>query len=119
MVVDLAANVLACFVPTAYAEELPEEYQPDDPSTEHIHTDECYEIIWLCGFEEHVHEPSCYSDSTADLETSEIWEASLPVLTGEWADDIVLIARSQLGCSESERNFILADDGKTKNGITR
>ena len=118
-VADLAGNVLACFVVTAYAEELPEEYQSDDLSPEHIHTDECYEIIWLCGFEEHVHEPSCYSDSTADLETSEIWEASLPVLTGEWADDMVLIARSQLGCGESERNFIVADDGKTKNGITR
>ena len=85
----------------------------------HIHTDECYEITWLCGIEEHIHVLSCYSDATADIETAVIWESDLPELTGSWADDLVLVAQSQLGCGESERNYLVADDGETRNGITR
>ena len=59
------------------------------------------------------------SDATADIETAVIWESDLPELTGSWADDLVLVAQSQLGCGESERNYLVADDGETRNGITR
>ena len=85
--------------------------------TEHRHTEECYES--LCPLPEHTHVLSCYADTTADLETAKVWEESLPPLSGEWAEDLALIARSQLGCGESERNFIVAEDGQTRNGITR
>jgi hypothetical protein len=68
---------------------------------------------------EHIHGLSCYADATADIESAAIWEAGLPPLTDDWADDLIRLARSQLGCGESERNYILADDGETKNGITR
>ena len=94
-----------------------------EPATEtqqqHIHTDECYQIAFQCGCEEHIHVLSCYSDTTADIESAVIWEADLPELTGDWADDLVLIAQSQLDCGESERNYIVADDGETRKGITR
>ena len=43
----------------------------------------------------------------------------MPELTGHIGDNVVLIARSQLGYTESELNFELADDGVTQNGITR
>jgi len=87
---------------------------------EHIHTEECYEITYLCGYEEHVHKLSCYSDDTADLETAAVWEASLPdQLTSQWADDLVLVAETQIGYEESVKNYILAEDGETKHGITR
>ncbi|MBD3109511.1 InlB B-repeat-containing protein [Bacillus sp. AGMB 02131] len=83
---------------------------------EHIHTEECVE----CTLEEHLHELSCYSDPNADVEDTAIWEATLPdTLTGRWSKDIVAIAKSQIGYLESERNFILADDGETRQGYTR
>ena len=85
----------------------------------HIHSDECYEITYLCDLEEHIHDFSCYSDTTADLEDWDIWAASIPELTGRISEDIVLVAQSQLGCQESTLNFELAEDGETRNGITR
>ena len=91
-----------------------------EETTEHIHTDGCYEITYLCGYEEHIHKLSCYSDDTADLETAAVWETSLPTqLTSQWADDLVLVAETQIGYGESEKNYILAEDGETKLGITR
>ena len=86
---------------------------------EHTHTEECYQTTYLCGYEEHFHVLACYSDLSADVETAQIWEAGLPGLTGQWAENLVRVARSQLGCAESERNFQISDDGQTRNGITR
>ena len=52
--------------------------------------------------------PVCpQSDPFADLETAEKWERSFGdlELSGIWAEDLVMIAKSQLGYSESSRNF--------------
>ena len=115
---DEAEAILFGLIPAAHAADIPEEYGMDEFSG-HIHTDDCYEIIWLCGLEEHLHDPSCYSDATADLEDWDIWAASIPELTGRISEDIVLVAKSQLGCQESTSNYELAEDGETRNGITR
>lgn len=40
-------------------------------------------------------------------------------LTGIWRDDLLSIANSQLGYSESPRNYVIADDGMTPKGYTR
>ena len=94
--------------------------EPSKEASSHTHTDECYEIKYLCGFIEHIHAVSCYSDATADVETAEIWEATLPNDSGKyWSENLARIAVSQLGITESERNYIVADDGETKQGITR
>ena len=87
----------------------------------HVHSDACWEISWSCGFaEEHVHTPACYADPNADLENEEDWEAALPgERTGEWAADLIAAARSQVGYVESADNFILAQDGETRQGYTR
>ena len=85
----------------------------------HIHTDDCYAVVYSCGLDEHLHKIECYSDPSADVENAAIWEATLPKLTGNKAQDLILIAKSQLGNRESERNFILAEDGVSKFGITR
>ena len=111
-VMNVVADVLSGFVLTADAAEPPAE-------SEHVHTDACYEITWLCELEEHIHVLSCYSDATADIESAVIWEAGLPELTDDWADNLLRVARSQLGRGESERNYTVADDGATRNGITR
>lgn len=85
---------------------------------QHEHTNECYQIVYQCNMEEHIHILSCYADETKDLETAVIWESGLPELTGEWANDLVNVAQSQIGMKESERNFIVSDDS-VKKGITR
>ena len=103
------------------AEETTEEIAEETVETTviHTHTEECYSDVYSCGMEEHIHNISCYADTTADTETATVWESTLPQLTENWAEDIVLVAQSQIGNSESERNYIVAQDGETRNGITR
>ena len=115
-VMEIAADLLSGMVPVAHAAEIPTESQAEEV---HTHTDACYEITYQCGLEEHIHDFTCYSDTDADLEDWDIWAASVPELTGNISEDIVLVAQSQLGCMESTLNFELADDGETRNGITR
>ena len=89
------------------------------PDSGHSHTDACYETVYGCGLEEHTHTQECFHDESADLETPADWEKTLPDdLTGSHAEDLVRIARSQLGYSESTRNVRLDADG-TIWGITR
>ena len=47
------------------------------------------------------------SEPTADLETSQIWEKCFEKLqlSGNWAIDLIAIAETQFGYSESSRNF--------------
>lgn len=91
-----------------------------DESEEHEHTEQCWESLWICELDEHIHDPSCYSDITADLETEEIWLENLP----EFYDEESLLQRitdtavSQLGYTESERNFIV-DHELERHGYTR
>ena len=86
----------------------------------HQHTDACYQDVLTCGKEEHTHTLSCYSDPNADLEAQSQWEATLPgSLSGKWDDDVIAIAKSQLGYTESARNYTVLEDGTTKRGYTR
>lgn len=84
----------------------------------HSHTEECYETS--CGKEEHIHDKTCYSDITADIETEEDWEKSLGEIQRDCstAKQVVQVANSQLGVAESERNFEVDADG-IRRGITR
>ena len=88
---------------------------------EHSHTERCVsETALICGQQEHIHTTGCYSDPDADVETKEIWEAILPDDLGEyWSENLARIAVSQIGVTESHKNFILASDGVTRQGITR
>ncbi|MCI8388912.1 MAG: CHAP domain-containing protein [Clostridiales bacterium] len=90
-----------------------------DASGEHIHTDECYNIVYICEIEEHHHGMQCYSNPNADVESAADWEASLPSLTGEYGADVASVAESQLGYKESTLNYRLAEDGSTYRGYTR
>lgn len=47
------------------------------------------------------------SDTSADLETPEEWQAANAeaVMTGNWAEDLVSVAQTQLGYEQSEKNF--------------
>ncbi len=84
---------------------------------EHIHTEECFaddEPELLCGLEEHTHDDIlCYTDTEADVESEEDWEATLPAdLTGNWAEDLIAVAESQLGYTESEANVLVGANGE-------
>lgn len=55
----------------------------------------------------------------SDLETAEIWEATIPPLSDNAGENLALIAESQLGYKESSSDFIHAEDGESHNGYTR
>lgn len=89
----------------------------------HTHEAECWDENGnlVCTLEEHTHSLACYSDSTADVETQNDWEQSFGdvTLTGNWRQDAVAIAKTQLGYTESTANYIVEDDGQTLRGYTR
>lgn len=73
----------------------------------HHHTDACYEEVLTCPLPEHQHTVACLSDTSADLETPEEWQAAnaKAVMTGNWAEDLLSVAKTQLGYEQSEKNF--------------
>lgn len=95
----------------------------------HIHDESCLSeedgadgAEYICELEQHTHEAACLTaelDLTADVETAEQWESAFAELTlsGEWAEDLLTIARTQLDYQESEKNLIL--DEQTLKGYTR
>ena len=89
----------------------------------HIHGEACRgengELV--CGTEEHTHSLACYADPGADVETAELWEKTFAgvTLTGNWRQDTLAIAETQLGYTESTKNYVVAEDGETVKGYTR
>ena len=88
----------------------------------HTHDETCLDENGnlVCGLEEHTHTLSCYSDPEADVETREQWEQTFAgvTLTGDWRQDVIDIAETQLGYTESARNYAVWEDGTT-HGYTR
>ena len=96
----------------------------------HQHDESCFaaaepELVLICEIPEHTHTEECYEtltpgDPTADLETAADWEAGLSgaVLTGDYRQDLLSVAQTQLGYHESTRNFIIDEAGLVK-GYTR
>lgn len=97
--------------------------------TEHKHTDGCiemtetvgYEEGLVCGKAEHSHDLACMSDPGADLENEESWISVFSGIrrTGKISRDILAIAKTQLGYTESKLNYAVAQDGVTTMGYTR
>lgn len=85
---------------------------------EHTHTEEC--LANNCTIPEHIHTASCYSNDAADVENAAIWEATInkKAFTQDVAKDMITIATSQLGYTESSKNFDIDDSG-TRCGYTR
>ena len=87
---------------------------------EHTHDDSCQGTETPCNLIEHVHDISCYSDDTADVETQLDWQkmfADYPY-TGNLRSDLVGIAKTQVGYTESKLNFQVGNDG-IRRGYTR
>lgn len=67
-----------------------------------------------CGKTNHEHTLICYSNKEADTDASE-WEEKLPKkLTGNWEEDLLAVARSQMGYAESTANYDVDSKGIQK-----
>lgn len=86
----------------------------------HEHADDCYVTEYTCGKKEHVHVSTCYSDLNADLETEKDWKATMKDVQfrPNALDNVLSVAYSQIGYTESKLNFRLTDTGD-RNGYTR
>ncbi|MBR6826285.1 MAG: CHAP domain-containing protein, partial [Oscillospiraceae bacterium] len=87
----------------------------------HTHNELCYGIWELrCEVEEHTHNTACYSNPEADLEVPADWEKTFAdvELTGVWQQDVLAIAKTQLGYTESTDNYFVNEAGVQK-GYTR
>ena len=87
----------------------------------HVHSDEC-NAEGICSVPQHAHDASCVIadyDLNADMETTADWEATMATvqLSGNWPRDIVNVASSQIGYTESAQNVLLNDD--ELNGYSR
>ncbi|MBQ8610264.1 MAG: VWA domain-containing protein [Oscillospiraceae bacterium] len=90
----------------------------------HAHMEGCYDEAGalVCTIPAHDHAAECIVadlDVNADVETPEQWEAAIAQLTftGDWRQDVLTVAASQLGYTESIRNVQLRN-GELK-GYTR
>ncbi len=99
----------------------------EEVKTEHVHTVDCFQVVDMSPEEIHALHMSELpeSDPDADVESPDVWEsrfASVP-LSGNWDKDLLKIAETQLGYTESQRNFdaVLDEngDGYTLKGWTR
>lgn len=85
----------------------------------HSHTDVCYEKILSCDKTEHEHSLICYSNPEADIETADDWEKTLPDSSNDnKAERLAAVAKSQLGYSESDKNYIVTENNEI-NGRNR
>lgn len=125
-------TILACFVVfcTTYALILPAITMDTtaDPNAifcgneAHRHGENCYNEnqVLICTSAEHQHSLACYSNPKADLENDAHWKklASTLNLANVWSRDLVNMALSQRDYSESDRNYLVAEDG-SRHGYTR
>ncbi|MBE6747014.1 MAG: LPXTG cell wall anchor domain-containing protein [Ruminococcaceae bacterium] len=85
------------------------------------HVADCYVKELICGLTEHTHDSLCYPDPEADIESADMWEADLEKaeLTDSLPENLVNIALTQLGYTESERNYEFDEELSEKMGYTR
>lgn len=95
--------------------------QDETATTEsHTHTDACYKNTLVCTETVHLHTKECFPDKTADVETVSDWLATLEdvKITNNIPENLLAVAMTQMGYTESSKNFELSEDGE-KNGYTR
>lgn len=98
--------------PEKEATKLETDAEIDTGYTVHHHTAECYGKVLICGKEEHEHTADCLVNPNAEIDAE--YDAKTPDRTSmDWAEDMVLVARSQLGYTESK-----ADVDEDGNGYT-
>jgi len=88
---------------------------------EHTHNELCYAYdgSLMCTIPEHTHERICQSNPNADLVSAYFMDQQVKSLNlgDDWAENIIAVAESQLGVSESVSNFII--ENGTEYGYSR
>lgn len=104
----------------AAPEDVPEAAVSEEVPVHH-HTEACYREELVCTLPEHHHTVECLSDPLADVETEADWLAKTNTsLTGNWGEDLLAVAQSQLDYAESTKNFKLdVEDEEKLRGWTR
>ncbi len=88
---------------------------------EHTHISSCYsDCELICTKLEHTHSSECFPDNTADVETTSDWMKTFEdvEITDNVAENLVSIAKTQVGYEESTRNYKFNAQGEKK-GYTR
>lgn len=88
---------------------------------EHQHAEACLKDgTPVCGKQEHIHNTGCYSNPKSDIETLLDWKNMFDnyPYTGVLSEDLVGIAKTQVGYTESQLNFEASDNG-VRRGYTR
>ena len=88
---------------------------------EHQHTEECLqELVLICDKAEHIHTTDCYPDPMADAEDITDWQSMFEdyPYTGDLRKDLVGVAKTQVGYTESVDNYEMDDEGRRR-GYTR
>lgn len=88
---------------------------------EHTHVNTCYsDEVLICTKPEHTHCAECFSEKSADVETSYDWKKSFDkvAITNDVAQNLVSIAGTQVGYSESTQNYEYNELAE-KNSYTR
>ena len=100
---------------------VPEKVAGSEEVPVHHHTEACYREELVCTLPEHHHTVECLSDPLADVETEADWLAKTNTsLTGNWGEDLLAVAQSQLDYAESTKNFKLdVEDEEKLRGWTR
>ena len=107
----------------------------EEGEEDHVHSDECYETetVLICTEPElpvHVHTEECFrygetedtdgtdtaeyvGDPNVDTESEDVWKSTFEDVefTGDWAEDVVALAETQIGYKESSENYITEDGG--------
>jgi fibro-slime domain-containing protein/LPXTG-motif cell wall-anchored protein len=113
--------------PEALPEEVSEENPTNESGTDELDSAEvsaapaaAEETVDPASTEEPVNEEDAERDPEADTEDASDWEELFREIeqTGVWADDLIALAETQIGYTESERNFITDEEGR-KHGYTR
>lgn len=114
-------RLMACVVVfcTTYALILPAitmEQQYICGMESHEHGEDCYDAQaqLICAMQQHIHDEACKPDPTADLESAAHWEATMSGVdhTGNWDKDLLAIAKTQLGYTESRTNIHIRRNGE-------
>ena len=88
---------------------------------EHQHTEECLqELVLICDKAEHIHTTDCYPDPMADAEDITDWQSMFEdyPYTGDLRKDLVGVAKTQVGYTESVDNYEMDNEGRRR-GYTR
>lgn len=122
MVMPIACVVLFWTVYALILPAITQEKQANCGMEAHVHSEVCYDDagVLRCDLPEHTHTDACYADPSADLQTPADWEPEIKEveLSGDWAQDSLAVAKTQLGYHASDANYTVSDDG-TRNAYSR